>query len=1007
MPVGTPVGSDGNYSRPISATEAWFLVYPQWLPGVIQVVVEGTGPLGADELTAAVAAASQACPGARLTRMGRRWVDSTVAPAVRVLDAGAFDPVAFTGLPELHQPLTGEAGAPTCEVLLLPGTPARPTSIVFRANHAVMDGKGVLIWIDEIFRALRGDEPIGAPSRITEHELLERITAPRSPAIEADLEWPSALGSRPAGPQGFFWRRKTVDGVHPALVAKIALAVTAACDLPTGRFRIPVDLRRYDPAIRSTGNLTHNPLLDVTAGSAWEDAHERLLTILSSGQDLAAGTDPALANIPRDHLRRQLMALDDISASRGRYGSVATISHVGRIDLDTLRGRDFHATTIYSLPNSGPVGPPEINAVECGGRTEITLGWYDRPELVERAVALLDAIEEALSPRHRRVWAGNDNARPLARPGTVVEQFAAQVARTPDAIALTSPEGNTTYAELDRYSSAVAADLQRRGLGRDDVVGLFAGRTVAAMAAIWGILKAGAAYLPLDPQHPDHRLAGLLADAGVTVCLTEARYRHRGFAPPGCTPAVIEELAAGDGTLAPVEIRPEDLAYVIYTSGSTGRPKGVEIEHRNLATFVSWSTRVYGVDEHTRFPLFSSLAFDLSNTAIFLPVLAGGSIALVPDELNHMVLQDMLLHRGANKLKLTPTHLDLIGRLGLRPEGFTAVIAGGELLRTSVTARAQEAFGPQCRIFNEYGPTETTIGNMTRTFDAQADADLSSVPIGVPTDNSTIYLVDTEGRFVEPGEVGEMLLGGAQLCRGYRGRPDLNRERFTVLASGERVYRSGDLARQLPSGELESVGRNDEQIKVRGYRIEPAEVARALEEHPAVARAFAVGRTRDGSPDKILCAYVVPAADVSVDALDEHVGKLLPPYMVPGATVLVPELPRTANGKVDVAALPDPFADQGTSAATVTALSGEVETAVAGIWARTLAVDVQRLSGDADFHRLGGDSAKLLAMLAAVCNDIVGRGRETAFMSDLSKIIREPTITRISDLARQARSAAV
>ncbi|MFI2779960.1 amino acid adenylation domain-containing protein [Streptomyces sp. ALB3] len=997
-------GEDDNvYSRPVSPTETWFLVYPESVPGVIQLVIEGDGRIGHAELTRAVETASRACPGARLTRQDMTWVDSGVAPAVRVLPGDRVDRHTFAGAAELHSPLMGKDGGPTCELLLLTG--AESDTLVVRAFHGVMDGQGVRTWAEDIFRVLRGEEPLGAPSRITENELIEQAGAPEEREVTPDLDWPSALGSRPQGRHDFFWRRRTIDGTHPALVAKTARAVTQACGLRTGRFLVPVDLRRYLPGLRSTGNLTNNPLYEVQGDASWEEAHQQLLSVLSTGQDLAARVDPSLPGQNLTELHQQIMGLDAYSAQRGCYSSLATLSHMGRVAPAVFSTRTFHATTVYSLPNSGPLGPPEINAVEFGDRTEITIGWYDGPQTPDRAEALLDRIEEALSPRAHREWDRNRTRQPLARPGTAVDQFRRQVSRTPGAIALTGPEGDVTFDELDRRADAVAVALLDRGVGRDDVVGLLAGRTVAAMAAIWGVLKAGAAYLPLDPQQPDHRLADLLTDAGATVCLVEQVHAGRRLTPDaGCDVVVLGTLEPSDRRPEGVEVRPEDLAYVIYTSGSTGRPKGVEIEHRQLATFISWATRVYGVDSTTRFPLFTSLAFDLSNTAIFLPVLAGGSIALVPDEPNHVVLRDMLESSGANALKLTPTHLDLIGRLGLAPTGFRAVIAGGELLRGAVADRAQQLFGPRCGIFNEYGPTETTIGCMTRRFDPEHDADLPSVPIGVPTDNTRIHLIGPDGRHVAPGEVGEMYLAGDQLARGYRGRPDLVRERFTVLADGTRVYRSGDLARMLDSGELESVGRNDEQVKVLGYRIEPAEVAKALEEHPAVATAFVTGLVRPGTTDKVLCAYVVLREEVSEEELTAHVAGRLPRYMVPATMTVVPELPRTVNEKVDVAALPVPFSGpQADAAAAEAKARSAVEEEVAKIWARVLAVDVNRLGGDTDFHGLGGDSATLLAMLAAVSDEVVGSRRERAFMAALPEILRRPTLAKVAEISERAR----
>ncbi|NYV75302.1 non-ribosomal peptide synthetase [Streptomyces sp. UH6] len=997
------------YTRPVSPMEAWFLVYPDSVPGVMHLLVEGTGVITGPQLADAVEQAARSCPGTRLTRDGMTWKDSGTAPEVRELPPGGLD--LAVDPPELHRPLMGDPG-PTCEVLLSSGDGS--TRVVFRAFHGALDGKGLMFWAEEVFRALRGEPLHGAPDAVSEAELLDRLDArgvTSSPGVEADLEWPSALGARRAGGgRGFFWRRRTVDGSHPGAVAKVALAVTRARGLDTGRFMVPVDLRRHAPELRSTGNLTHNPLLEVDADSGWEEAHERMLTLLAGNHDLAARADTVMTQVPLDVLRRQIAELDGYSAARNKYAALAIVSHMGRVDEAALSTDAFRATEVFVLPNSGPVGPPEIDLVEFGGRTEITIGWHDEPGTAQRAEALLDAIEEELSPAHRRRWAGNAAPRALSRTGTVVEQFEAQVARTPDAVALTGPEGPVDYAELNRRADAVAAELQDRGVGRGSVVGLAVGRTVAAMAGVWGVLKAGAAYLPLDPAHPDQRLKGLLRDARVSVCLVGSDLAKRDLVPVGCEAAVVEDLAGRGGRPVPAGVRPDDLAYVIYTSGSTGRPKGVEIEHAQLSVFADWAIPLYGVDDTTRFPLFTSLAFDLSNTALFLPLLVGGSVALVPDDLDHTVLREMLTSSGANALKLTPTHLDLISRLGLRPVGFRTVVAGGELLRGAVAARAQEIFGPQCRIFNEYGPTETTIGCMSRRFDPERDAELPSVPIGLPTPNTAIHLLDARGCFVEPGEVGEMFLAGDQLARGYRGRPDLDAERFVRLADGTRAYRSGDLARLLPSGELESAGRTDEQVKVHGHRVEPAEIARILEEHPSVASAFAAGLTRPGTTDRTLCAWAVAAGDGTptdlLPLLEDHLRERLPRYMVPSTILLIPELPLTHNGKVDVSALPRPSGaaepSQGSGDAGGFAGSrDEVEETIAEIWTEVLGLPADRLGQDPDFHALGGDSVSLLTMLARVSSDVVGREGEKEFMSHLAGFIARPTLRHVSEVARR------
>lgn len=970
---------------------------------VMHHLVEGDGTISPRRLTAAVAAAARVHRGVRLVRHEDRWVDGGVAPAVRVLEAGSLDPARLDA-PALREPF--DELTATGEVLLVPGSPA---TVVFRADHAVMDGRGLLMWARDVFRALRGEDPMGAADDGVE-ELLRRLHPDGEPprATDRALSFRSPLGPRPREHGGLLWRRRTVDGTHLAATSKVAAAVAAAHG--PGRFHIPVDLRRHLPDLRSTAVLSHAVDLEVGAGDGWEQVQSRLLAALADHRDLAGGTDPAIMELPLPVLREGIAHLDRAAADADRYSGRACVSHLGAVDPDDFSADGFRATAVYALGGMTPGGPPEIGLVELPGRTEITVSWYDGPDVAARADALLDTVEEALSPRAHRRWAGNRPQQPLPGEDSVVRLFREQVERTPYRTALSGPEGEVSYLELSRRADAVAAELRRLGAGPGTVVGLLAGRTVASIAGLWGVLRAGACYLPLDVRHPDRRLSELLTDAGSTLCLTEAPHQERNCFPVGCRTLPLDALAAGgapadDPRPDDAETHPGDLAYVIYTSGSTGRPKGVQIEHRNLLNYVHWATREFGVDADTCLPLLTSPSFDVSGTSVFLPLLTGGEVVLMRDDPHHLSLRRLLTGTRANMLNLTPSHLDLIGGLDIAPDGYRSVVVVGEQLRVEVAARAQEMFGPKCRIINLYGPTEATIGCTAHTYDEETDLEGTVVPIGLPADNTTVFLLDAERRFVAPGEVGEMYLGGAQLARGYLGRPDLDRERFPSLADGTRVYRTGDLARVLPSGELQFVGRIDDQVKIRGHRVEPAEVARALEEHPAVDRAVVVARAAAGHTGKALYGYLLVNEAVGTGKLRGYLAERLPAHMIPAALVVVPELPYTVSGKVDVRALPDPLGGEpdGSVHAPHAAFPADpVAEAVAETWARTLGVERSRLDGQSDFHRLGGDSLSLLAMLAGVGRELLDTAAEEAFMARLPEILREPTLERVTALVRQA-----
>ncbi|MEU7907359.1 non-ribosomal peptide synthetase [Actinoplanes sp. NPDC049118] len=943
-----------RYQRPVSPTEWLYLAGQRTMPPfAVQLVVEGEGSLDPAALTEAVRVGSAACPGARLARRGRTWIDTGAAPPVTVAGPASL--------------CAGPASAPlerTCEVVAAEG------AVLFRASHAVMDGRGVLTWAADVFRALRGEPPLGAHAVLTDHGLAERLGTPgRRPRTSVGWRSPVAgPAAHRATAQG--WARRTVDGNHPGLVAKLAAAVAGFTGTDRSRLMVPVDLRRHDPALRSTANLSLPVFLTAGPDETWQNLHKQILRALVERREVTVGAaERAAYRLPLGLLSEFLRVAGD------RYLCTAILSHLGRVDPAEFSTDGFRASTVYSLPTHAPLAPLTIVATAPPGRTELTVAHHGA---AERAEALLDAAEAALSP-HRH-WAGNDTRRDV--PGaTLTGLFARRVAAAPHAVALTGPAGEVSYAELDRRADAVAHALRERGVGRGAVVGLLADRTVEAVAGLFGVLRAGAAYLPLDPWHPDGRIDQVLRDAGAPLCLVGRRQAGR----VGIDHLILEDLPTAGAPPAADTTTPGDLAYVIYTSGSTGRPKGVEVEHASLVNYVTWATELYRVDARTRFALFTSLAFDLTGTAILLPLLAGGSVALVPGELTQG-LGEMLERSGANALKLTPAHLDLIGRLGLSPAGFTVLVVGGEQLRPAVAAAAQRAFGSGCRIVNEYGPTEATIGCVVHVFDAGRDTG-AAVPIGRPVANTSVFLRGADGRFVAPGETGEIYLAGAQLARGYRGRPDLDRELFLRLADGTRVYRTGDLAR-VSDGALEFLGRTDGQIKIRGYRIEPAEIEAAIEACPGAVRAVVVAR------DKLLCAYVIGAGTSGQD-IRRHLSERLPHYLVPSAVVLVDELPRTANGKIDVGSLPDPFAHREAPAGQPGARD-EIEERVSRIWARILRIDPALVGPDSDFHALGGDSLSMLEMLAAVAAELPGASKDALAMP----VIHDPTLAAVTAAIR-------
>ena len=568
----------------------------------------------------------------------------------------------------------------------------------------------------------------------------------------------------------------------------------------------------------------------------------------------------------------------------------------------------------------------------------------------------------------------NDTERGYPRDRTLHELFEMQVERTPDAVAVAFEERHLTYRELNRRSNQLAHYLRLQGVGPEVLVGLCVERSLEMVVGILGILKAGGAYVPLDPAYPTARLAFMLEDAELAVLLTQQRLLERVAAQPLhrgraiCLDADWERVAQESDQNPQSGAAPENLAYVIYTSGSTGRPKGAMILHRGLINYLTWCELAYPAADGQGTVVHSSIAFDLTVTGLFAPLLHGRRVMLVREELGMEGLSAALSQEhDLSLIKITPSHLQLLGQQ-LSPEkaaGRTrAFIIGGEnLLPEHIAFWRKHA--PQTALINEYGPTETVVGCCVhRVGDDEPLA--TSIPVGRPIINTQLYILDERLRPVPIGVTGELYVGGAGVARGYLNGPELTAERFLPnpfsAEPGARLYKTGDLARYFPNGNIEFRGRSDHQVKIRGFRIELGEIESVLGQHQAIRESVVVAR-EDVPGNKSLVAYLVTAEEpaVSPSEVRSFLKEKLPDYMVPSAFVLLEALPLTPNGKVDRRALPDPDQTRFTSEETYEPPRTPIESLIAEIWQDVLRVD--HVGVQDNFFDLGGHSLLCLPVM--------------------------------------------
>jgi amino acid adenylation domain-containing protein len=626
-------------------------------------------------------------------------------------------------------------------------------------------------------------------------------------------------------------------------------------------------------------------------------------------------------------------------------------------------------------------------------------------EQILRAVAVDPAQEIGALPivsaeELEAIARWNETARQHPPGARVHDLIAAQVARTPDAVAVEVDGQELTYAELERRAWKVARRLRALGVKRGDYVGLCTERTFDMLVGLYGTLKSGAGYVPLDPGYPRERLEYMVSDARMSVVLTQARVQQE----LGLKAEHVVLLDADAGLAAesdqplepsPLDAQPEDPVYAIYTSGSTGRPKGVVLPHRALVNLLLSLKREPGMSASDVVLAVTTLSFDISKSEVILPLIAGARIVLASREVaaDGVRLLALLRQCKATFIDATPVTYRLLMAAGWdRSDGLLAISAG-EAMPTDLGHELLK----RCReVWNAYGPTETCVWSTLW----RVPTGFGRVLIGHPMDNTFCYILDARLQPVPIGVPGELFIGGDGVASGYHGRPDLTAERFVPdpARPGRRMYKTGDLARWLPTGELECLGRTDNQVKLRGFRIELGEIEDALNQHPNVKQAAVIKR-EDRPGDQRLVAYLTfhEQDPTPVSELRSHLKRTLPEYMIPQAFVPLEKMPLTPNGKIDRKSLPAPTGEDSRRRDDFVAPRTPAEARVAALWEQALGLP--RVSVFDDFFALGGHSLLASQVLSRLRHD---HGVELSFRT----MFEAPTIAQFAALVDAAGGSA-
>lgn len=876
-------------------------------------------------------------------------------------------------------------------------------------HHLITDGISVGLFMEELMQLYSGHplpppalqyndfvrwqtEQLGTAKLYAQREYWRAQLQGPLPVLEMPLDFPrpplfSTEGARIAGHFGEELSqdlrrlaREHECSLHVVLLSLYAVLLSKYSGQEELLIGIPVSLRRHPDLMALQGMLVNNLVIRSHPSGELTFAgllhlHKTVLEEALENRDLPFDELLRELGLQRDTGRNPLFdtmfvyqnmdmpVSGDARLSISRY---PCDPRTAKYDL-TLEVFEEPGPMAYQIEYSTSLFKKETIVRLAGHLETLARSVAADPHNYLRSLSLLDSREY-----HAAMVSFNATRCDHWGEQTLYPLFLAQAARTPGRVALRFGEEEIGYAALAEKVAAMAAMLRDKGCGKDMPVGLFIPPSPALIIALLAVLKAGGCYLPLGTDLPEEKCRALIRHSRCRLIITARSHAHQLPAGLVDSPEIVladltgwESEQSQEALSATVPPAPGDLAYVLYTSGTTGNPKGVMIEHRSLVNYIRWAAARYVGDEQVCFPLFTPVSFDLTVTSVFVPLVTGGTLIIYPDNGPELLIDTVIADNRSHLIKLTPSHLKVLlesKRLDAAGTRIRKLIVGGERLDTRLAEAVHARFNGNIEIFNEYGPTEATVGCMIHLF--ESGSGVPGVPIGVPADNVRIYLLDKYLAPVPQGVHGELYIAGACLARGYLYNEALTEQQFIAdpFVPGERMYKTGDLARRLPSGELDYIGRMDHQIKINGYRIELAEIESAMAGHPSVDEVVATVKTNQLGERRIYAYFTTAAASgPTPDTRDwrDYLSTRLPHYMIPAAFTPVGRIPLTRNGKIDAEQLPLPVADVGSRMAIVP--RNDLEAALLKAWKKVLG---DAVTMEDNFFESGGDSIKAFQIAA-------------------------------------------
>ncbi|WP_297431701.1 non-ribosomal peptide synthetase [uncultured Cetobacterium sp.] len=942
-------------SRKLSPNERMYLAFEKnYNSFVINRIVEGKGDIKLDTFQKAVNKVSEIYPESRFKLKNGFWIDSKINPKVIKIQRRDVEKD-FKELMKRKIDLTKEVA---CEIYYL--NEFDKITIIFRTHHGVMDGKGQGVWIEAIFKELNNLEVEKFSSKMRDIDLLRKNGIKKSSDIVTVgkyLPLKNRLSYKITDPIS---KKIEIDEKINSITAKLIGSIHKLSEDSKSRFIITRDIReKFLEEKLNTGNLSL-PMYLETKSDNWQEINKDLINTILKNEDIEYSPKEyfIFENIPINILSLGLKYTIFNYNRQEKAATTAVISNLGRIDLENYKTKYFIPNKVYALPVITPLVPLSFVITELENKTIITVGYYEGNYEEEKLEEYLEKLKDTLLNRVKVEIKGDKEIKKI----NIFKEIFKKINQE-NTLVLESNE-EVSYRDIFFKASKVANYLKEIGVNKGDRVSISTKRDSSYLISILACIKVGAIFIPIDPDYPRERIDYIKESSESKILLESLDF-------------ILKEDALSNQNFKEYEeYEDEDVIYTIYTSGSTGKPKGVEITYGTLRNYISNCIEKYEITEESIFGFFTSISFDLSITAIFTTLVAGGKIEFFDEKITPITLKAIFENSKMNSVKMTPTHLEIISKYDIKKDRFNLVIIGGEQLKVSTAKKAQDVLGERCKIVNEYGPTEATVGCIYHIFDKNKTYTGEGLPIGKPLDNIDLYLeIDTNEN------TGELLIGGDCLAKGYYNNLKETTDKFIYLEN-KRFYRSGDLCRVNKDGDLEFLERKDFQVKIRGYRIELEEIEKKIEEYPSIKGC----RVIPNSSKNALLAYYIGKIDQK--ALLKNLKEKLPEYMIPYAFFEIDEFPLNSNGKLDLKKLKElgqkDFEDNIDEITLST-----FEKKIVKIWEEILEIKIDKNKVSRNFYELGADSLSIVRFINEIEPLIIKDGIEKILLNPNLKTINK------------------